>query len=211
MELTAEEGRVLGTLIEKRMTTPDHYPLSTVALVNACNQSSNRDPVVSYGEQTVLDAVNHLRERGMARSVKRTGERAMKHAESVADALDLDDRQPSLLAVLLLRGPQTTGELRLRTERYCEFASLEDAEAELIRMASADIPTVTLLEKVPGQKEPRWIQLLCGAPDPASVAIAAPAVAPPDRIDALRGEVDDLKERVAELRDQIAELRALFD
>ncbi|MDH3308723.1 MAG: hypothetical protein OEO77_14570, partial [Acidimicrobiia bacterium] len=85
------------------------------------------------------------------------------------------------------------------------------AEAELIRMASADIPTVTLLEKVPGQKEPRWIQLLCGAPDPASVAIAAPAVAPPDRIDALRGEVDDLKERVAELRDQIAELRALFD
>ncbi len=211
MELTAVEARVLGALIEKRMTTPDHYPLTTSSLVSACNQSSNRDPVVSFDEQTVLDAVNSLRDREMARTVKRAGERAMKHTESVAAALDLEEpHQVALLAVLLLRGPQTSGELRLRTERYCEFGSLEAVDAELRRMQSADIPTVVLLEREPGQKEPRWMHLLGGAVRDVATA-PDPEVSPPDRVDELATEVADLRLQVERLKADVTELRALFD
>lgn len=211
MELSAVEARVLGALIEKRMTTPDHYPLTTSSLVTACNQSSNRDPVVSFDEQTVLDGVNALRDRGMARTVKRAGERAMKHTESAASALDLEEpQQVALLAVLLLRGPQTSGELRLRTERYCEFESLDAVDAELRRMQSADIPTVVLLEREPGQKEPRWMHLLGGDVLEAA-APPQPVVAPPDRVEALADEVADLRRQVARLAADVGELRALFD
>src|SRR5438270_5047698 len=129
IELTAEEARVVGCLIEKAATTPQYYPLTLNALVNACNQSSNRNPVVSYDDGIVQDALASLRERGLTRIVYSTSNRATKYRHVLDEQLGLDDQELAVLDVLLLRGPQTVGELRTRTDRMAEFASLGDVEA----------------------------------------------------------------------------------
>ena len=204
MDLTAAESRVLGALIEKHMTTPDHYPLTTKALVAACNQSSNREPVVSYDEDIVIDAMNALREVKLAKTVRRHGERAMKHMEIVEEPLEIDRRQKALLAVLLLRGPQTLGELRSRTERYCTFSDLDDVADTLATMERRDEPLVTLLARQPGQKEARYQQLV--SDDDVMAAIpAAPQAAIPD-VD----ELAALRQEVAALRSEVAHLRGLI-
>ena len=198
MELTGNQARVLGALIEKHMTTPDHYPLTTSALVAACNQTSNRNPVLVLDETQVIEAVDALRSLEMARTVKRAGERSIKHLEIADEGVDIDRRQKALLAVLLLRGPQTSGELRLRTERYVQFDSLGEVEEVLSSMASADIPVAHLMERVPGQKERRWAQLLSEVS--AAEGPAAPAVqVEPSRLEELEAEVARLTERVATL------------
>lgn len=214
-ELGAQEARILGALIEKHMTTPDHYPLTTSSLRAACNQSSNRDPVVSYDEDTVIDAVNGLREKDLARTVRRSGERAIKHLETADEGLDINRRQKALLAVLLLRGPQTAGELRMRTERYCDFVDVADVEATLGEMERADNPTVRLLARRPGQKEPRYTDLIADrgtehTDDPKGDRDGpASDVGPPEP--SLRTEIASLKEDVEDLRREVADLKSLIE
>lgn len=168
MDLTPEEARVVGALAEKQLTTPQYYPLTLNALVNACNQSSNREPVVSYDEATVERALQRLREKGLARAVLSPGNRAPKYRHLLEEALALVPEELAVMTVLLLRGPQTVGELRTRTERMYAFSSLEEVEATLERLATRhEEPLAERLERQPGQKEPRHAHLLGGrAPEP---------------------------------------------
>lgn len=156
--LTADEARVLGCLMEKAVTTPDNYPLSLNALVTACNQTTNRDPIVSYSEATVENALDALREKGAVRRVMATGQRVVKHRHVADEALDVDAAEFAVLGVLLLRGAQTPGELKGRTERWHRFRSLDDLEEVLSRLAARGF-TVQLRRR-PGQKESRWNHLL---------------------------------------------------
>ena len=185
MELTPTQGRVLGALVEKERTTPQGYPLTDNALVAACNQTTSRDPVVSYDVATVRVAVRELRELGLVRTVHRSGERTDKHRHELPAALGLSPEQVALLAVLLLRGPQTLAELRARSERLAAFATVDDVERELAAMADRDEPLVGLMPRQPGRKEARFEQLLApagptsGSHQPAAAAFSSPADAHP--------------------------------
>jgi uncharacterized protein YceH (UPF0502 family) len=215
VHLTAEEGRVLGALVEKELTTPQGYPLTDNALLAACNQTTSRDPVVSYDVATVRVAVRSLREQGLLRTVHRTGERSDKHRHELPAALDLSLEQVAVLAVLLLRGPQTPAEVRARTERMHAFASLEEVERVLAELAAHSEPLAMRLERQPGRKEARWAQLL--ATDAIDVtgtsprAEAGPVTWPPEPAVAAPGgswTVDELAQDLSELRAEVAELRA---
>jgi uncharacterized protein len=167
MDLSQSELRVLGSLVEKQLTTPQQYPLTLNALMLACNQTSNRDPVVSYDEQTVESAVTTAKTKGLARFVHPShGRSAIRFAHMLEEALGVDRRQLCILGVLMLRGPQTPGELRSRTERMEPFGSLSDVEGELVRLAQREDPLVVRLARRPGQKEERYAHLL-GATAPA--------------------------------------------
>lgn len=172
MELTPIEQRVLGCLIEKRVTTPDVYPLSMNALRSACNQSTNRDPVMQVDDDEVRDACQGLYRHGLARLASGAGSRTIKYRHLAHEALKVDDAELALLAVLMLRGPQTVGELRTRTERLHHFESLGTVTAVLDQLARRDL--VVLLEREPGRKEPRYAHRLgartAGAPHPPSAA-----------------------------------------
>lgn len=225
MELTAAEGRVLGALVEKERTTPQGYPLTDNALLAACNQTTSRDPVVSYDVATVRMAVRGLREQGLLRTVHRSGERSDKHRHELETTLALSPGQAALLAVLLLRGPQTLAELRTRCERMHAFASLEEVDRELLAMAERDEPLVTLLPRQPGRKEARFGQLLAVAAEAPTSAQALEAVvarteqAAPDALAAVVSRTqdepahgddlagDDLVARVVDLEDDVAALR----
>ena len=158
MEADAVEIRVLGCLIEKQRTTPDTYPLTLNALRLACNQSTNRDPVVDYDEETIRDALQRLWRKEWARLASGQGSRAVKYRQLVQETLGLGDDEISVLCVLMLRGPQTPGELKQRTERLHPFDTLADVEATLERLAERGL--VVRLERRPGQKEERYAQLL---------------------------------------------------
>jgi uncharacterized protein len=174
--LTPEELRVVACLVEKQLTTPDSYPLTENAVVAACNQLSNRNPVVAYDNNTVRVTLTALRQRGLARVVHTPGARVPKHKHIIDEALGLSKGEVSLLTVLALRGPQTVGELRTRTERMHDF-SLTGVEETLEALATRAEPLVTRLERQPGQKEARYAQLLGGPVDAGSSAFAAPAPA----------------------------------
>src|SRR5690348_9844247 len=181
VSLTPEEARVLGCLMEKAVTTPDSYPLSVNALVNACNQTTNREPIVQYSETTVERALDSLREKELTRRVKATGQRVIKHRHVAEETLGLDRPEATLLGVLLLRGAQTPGELKQRTERWHSFRSLDDVEETLARLAGNGF--ARRLERRPGQKEARWMQLLARVDVPAPVVAAEPpAVAEPPTV-----------------------------
>jgi hypothetical protein len=166
MRLQAVAARVLGSLMEKALTTPQHYPLTLPALVAACNQSSNRDPVVHYDDDTVRSALDELKQQRLVRFVlPSSGRTAVRYRHIVDETLALDRPQRALVAVLLLRGPQTVGELRLRTDRMTEFDGLEAVERELGLLAGLDEPLAVGLGRRPGQKEERWI---CPVQEPAS-------------------------------------------
>src|SRR5688572_25474992 len=197
MDLTPEEVRVVGCLLEKERTTPDVYPLTLNSLVNACNQTSNRDPVVAYDATTVDAALRSLRERGWTRIVHSVHNRAAKYRHVAHEVLGLDDREAAVLCVLLLRGPQTVGELRTRTERLADFEGIDDVEASLDGLAGREEPIVVRLPRRPGQKEARWAHLVGGPVDadagedePRAASATSPggrAVA--DRLVALEAEV----------------------
>jgi uncharacterized protein YceH (UPF0502 family) len=158
MELSAEGARVVGSLVEKELTTPDQYPLTIKALVAACNQASNRDPVVVYDEHTVMSTLNALKEERLVRFVLPShGRSAVRYRHVLPEALALDQRQCALVAVLLLRGPQTIGELRSRTERMADFDGLDEVEHELEFLSKVEQPLALRLDRRPGQKEVRWI------------------------------------------------------
>jgi uncharacterized protein YceH (UPF0502 family) len=209
MELTAEELRVLGCLIEKQATTPDLYPLSTNALVNACNQKSNREPVAHYSERTVMDAMLLVRQKGLARM--NSSGRTDKHRHILDDALGLDRDQLALLAVMMLRGPQSAGELKTRTERYSTsqgtgFESVDDIEAVLARLADGVDPFAANIGRASGQSQDRWAHLL-GDEVPnahdmhhaASGRVAQPADLEPS----LAQRVADLEARLAVLESEL--------
>ncbi|MGH2835371.1 MAG: DUF480 domain-containing protein [Solirubrobacteraceae bacterium] len=176
-KLTAPEQRVLGCLIEKRFTTPDQYPLTLNALRLACNQSTNRDPVVAYDEETVREAAQHLARYGLARLASGHSSRATKYRHLAEEALGLSREQLAVLALLLLRGSQTPGELKGRTERIVQWPSL--AEVELVLAALIEHRLVQQLDRRPGQKEERFAQLLGSAPGEAAAAQPQSAPAPP--------------------------------
>jgi uncharacterized protein YceH (UPF0502 family) len=162
VELTPEEGRVLGALVEKELTTPQGYPLTENALLAACNQTTSRDPVVAYDVATLRTTIRSLREQGLLRTVHRPGERSEKHRHELPAALGLTPEQVAVVAVLLLRGPQTAAELRARTERMHAFGMTDDVERVLAELAAASL--AQRLERQPGRKEPRWVQLLAVTP-----------------------------------------------
>lgn len=198
----AVELRVLGCLIEKQRTTPDVYPLSLNALRGACNQTTNRDPVVEYDEQTIRAALERLSRKGWTRLASGPGSRAVKYRHLFDTALDLSDEEMALLAVLMLRGPQTLGELKQRTERLHRFDSLDEVEETLRGLSEREL--AARLERRPGQKEERYAQLLgdVGAAEaPAAVAWEAATPERTDRIAALEERVERLEQELASLRD----------
>lgn len=217
--LTAAEVRVLGALIEKQITTPDYYPLTLNALTNACNQLTNREPVVAFDEQTVVRAVDGLREKRLATLYAGAESRVAKYKHTLTDALLLTPGEVALLCVLMLRGPQTLGELRPRTERLYKFDTLPEIEAALEALAARQPqPLVAKLPRQPGTKESRYAQLLAGpverpaAPGEMAPAPAAPPPASaPDRITQLEQEVADLRRELAEVRQELAAFRRQFD
>jgi len=193
LDLTDVEARVVGSLIEKSMTTPDNYPLSTNALVAACNQKSSRSPVLSLAESEVDAALLSLRERGMARSLRPTGSRAWKHRHVLHEALPFDDSELALIAVLLLRGAQAPGELKTRTERLHHFADVAEVEMCLASLADREEALVRNLGRGSGQSQDRWVQLLTEAtPENLSDAPAVPQTrrrvssAQPQRVEQFR-------------------------
>ena len=202
MNLSQEEARVLGCLVEKEMTTPDTYPLTLNALVTACNQSSNRYPIVAYDEETVHTAIQGLRAKQLARSVKAPKSRALKHRHDLNVTLRLDEGQRAALAIMLLRGPQTVGELRTRTERYHEFGSLDEVESALGRLAGETPALVQHLERQPGQKEARWTQLLSESELQPSTNAPRPRTPGPGIAD-LVAAVADLTARVERLESEL--------
>jgi uncharacterized protein YceH (UPF0502 family) len=202
------EIRVLGSLVEKAITTPDYYPLSLNALVNACNQSSNREPVVEYGEPTVLRALEGLRNQKLVFVFEGAASRVVKYGQKLADTLGLSPAEIAALCVLMLRGPQTTGEIRGRSGRLYEFASLDEVESTLQTLATrSPQPLVVKLPRQTGFKESRYAHLLAGPPG-AVLPEAAPVPASPDAPDDDR--IAQLTREVEELRNELAELKAHF-
>ena len=207
-ELTPPEQRVLGCLIEKRWTTPDQYPLSLNSLRLACNQSTNRDPVTDYDEATIREAAQRLSRYGLARLTSGHGSRAAKYRHLAEDALGLDREELAVLAVLLLRGAQTPGELKGRTERMAQLGSLD--EVDRVLEVLIDRAYARRLERRPGQKEDRFEQLLGGDGDadlPAPGALSAPSGSVPGHDGELAARVDALEAAVASLRAELATLR----
>jgi uncharacterized protein len=198
VDADAVEIRVLGCLLEKQRTTPDAYPLSLNALRLACNQATNRDPVVDYDEATVVEALRRLALRGWTRLASGAGSRARKHRHLLGEALDLDDAELSLLAVLMLRGAQTPGELKQRVDRLHHFADLASVHETLEKLAERGY--IERLGRRPGQKEERYRQLL-GEEE----SEAAPPAPSEDRIDRLERELSELRAQVAELREALGE------
>lgn len=221
--LNATEVRVLGSLIEKQITTPDYYPLSLNALVNACNQLTNREPVVSFDEQTVVRALDGLREKRLGTVFAGAEARVAKYKHSLTERILLTPGEVALLCVLLLRGPQTIGELRTRTERLFTFDSLPEVEEALAALANRQPqPLVVKLPRAPGTKEARYAHLLSGPIDTSTAAAASERTLPlepataavraeNERIAALEQQVTDLRRELAELREQLAAFRKQFE
>ncbi|MEE9414096.1 MAG: YceH family protein [Acidimicrobiales bacterium] len=208
MELTPIEVRVLGVLVEKDRTTPDSYPLTTNSLVNACNQKTSRHPVMTVSSAEVDATMLLLRDAKLARTVRGVSERTYKHRHTFQEALSLDDEQIAVLAVLMLRGAQSPGELRTRTERYISFADLAAVERALGHLASRDEPLVRNVGRASGQSQDRWIHLLLDddapIPEPVPAPEPSPGVAPAlvvgtDEVAALRAEVVELTRLVERL------------
>ena len=219
--LTPEETRVLGSLVEKQIATPDYYPLTLNALTNACNQLTNREPVVAYDDQVVLRALDGLREKRLATLYHGADSRVARYKHTIADEILLTPAELALLCVLLLRGPQTVGELRTRAERLFTFDNLAEVEEALATLAAREpLPLVSKLPRQPGAKESRYAQLLsapvAAAPSatPAEAPASPAAPLPPndrERLAQLEAEITTLRRELAELRDQFAEFKKQFE
>jgi uncharacterized protein YceH (UPF0502 family) len=216
MVLTPVEIRVLGALIEKDITTPDYYPLSLNALVNACNQKNNRDPVMTLGEEAVRDALSSLQEKRLAGPAGGADSRVTKYEHRLQEVYNFDRRETAVLCVLLLRGPQTPGELRGRTERMHRFEGLDEVQSALQRLMERDPALVTVLPRQPGTKESRYAQLLSGEVEawqpPAGMPTSATELSSgSERLSNLENEVAQLREEVAILKDKLSALLKQFE
>ncbi len=226
MELDPVETRILGAMLEKERVTPEAYPLTLNGLIAACNQSTNREPVVAYDERTVERGLDRLRQKGLAALLHTAGARVPKYRHRLPDQYELTAAETALLCVLLLRGPQTPGEGRARAERLGGPVTLAEVESTLQGLARGDAPLVRALPARPGQKEVRYVQLLSGPyaePEPVlptAREVAADAVPspPPDgrpaweeRLAALTAEVGELRAALAELQEAFATFRKAFE
>jgi uncharacterized protein len=212
--LTDIEVRVLGSLIEKDITTPDYYPLSLNALVNACNQKNNRDPVTALDEDSVSHALATLQEKRLAGPAGGADSRVTKYEHRLQEVFNFDRREIAILCVLLLRGPQTPGELRSRTERMYRFEALDDIVSTLDRLSQRQPPLAAILPRQPGTKESRYMQLFSGEAPPAADMTRAPDLTRTsggDRISHLENEILELRKEVADLHQQFASFRKQFE
>jgi uncharacterized protein YceH (UPF0502 family) len=214
--LNEVECRVLGSLIEKEITTPEYYPLSLNALVNACNQKSNREPVMSLDEAAVRQALHTLDGQSLVRSVSASDSRVTKYEHRLQEAFNFYRHEIAILCVLLLRGPQTPGELRVRAERMHAFDDLSAVQSSLQHLMKREPPLVKILPRQPGTKEARYAHLLSGdviEPEGKSEKEPQIATAPADgnRISILEMEVASLKDDITDLRQQFAAFRKQFE
>src|SRR4051794_18022314 len=211
MQLSEIEVRILGCLMEKEAATPDNYPLSLNALTNACNQLSNREPVMSLGEDQVKWAVNSLRQQSLVRGIQPSDARVMKFQHLLTEKLDLEPPARAVLCVLMLRGQQTLNEIKTRTNRLAEFTSAADVEAVIRELISGEL--VVEMARQPGQKEVRYARLLSGAPAdaPAETQVEIAAAEPRrDRIAELEASLDEVRRELAALRSQFEEFTREF-
>lgn len=214
LTLSPEETRILGCLLEKERTTPDQYPLSLNGVMIACNQSTNRDPVTYYEEPVVALGLDDLRGKQLVTQLWGAGSRVQKYRHNLLDVYELNPAEVALLCVLLLRGPQTPGELRIRAERLHPFASLAEVEETLQGLALLSEPLVRIVPPQPGQKEKRFVQLLFGEPvleQPAASGPEPAAPPAPTRVAALEAEIAALKAEVTALREEFARFRQQFE
>jgi uncharacterized protein len=216
LRLTENEVRVLGSLIEKDITTPEYYPLSLNALVNACNQKSNREPVMQLDEDAVRDALEGLQQQRMAGPARGADSRVTKYEQRLQELFNFTRPEIAVLCVLLLRGPQTPGELRGRAERMHRFEALEDVQSALHKLMQRDPPLAKVLPRQPGTKESRYAHLLAGdvveAEAPVKFAAAAERnSADAERIARLEEELSDLRREVGEVKDQMERFRRQFE
>ena len=215
--LTEIETRVLGSLIEKDITTPDYYPLSLNALVNACNQKNNREPVMTLDEATVRDALSTLQEKRLAGPASGADSRVTKYEHRLQEAFNFDRREIAIVCVLLLRGAQTPGELRGRTDRMYYFEALDDVVSTLDRLAHREPPLAAVLPRQPGTKESRYMHLFSGeAPAAADVARASTPMtlsggSTAERVAKLEEEVAALRAELSEVQQQLAAFRKQFE
>ena len=213
--LTPVEARVLGALIEKDITTPDYYPLSLNALVNACNQKNNRDPVVNLDESAVRDALYNLQGKRLAGPASGADSRVTKYEHRAQEVFNFTRAETAIMCVLLLRGPQTPGELRGRTERMHRFEELSDVQSTLQKLMQRDVPLVKMLPRQPGTKESRYAHLLSGdvegAVAPMEAAASASASDGDERITRLESEIADLRREFGELKQQVESFRKQFE
>ena len=214
--LTEVEARIVGALVEKQLTTPEYYPLTLNALIAACNQKSNREPVVSYDERTVESALENLRDRNLVYVFYGSTSRVPKYKHMLPGVYELEPSEVAVVCVLMLRGAQTIGEIRGRTERLYDFRDLNDVQETLDALMKRDEPLIARLERAPGQKEARFAHLLCGE---EHLAIMAEAAARPaggshaggERIEKLEQEVESLKTELAEFKETFEEFRKQFE
>jgi uncharacterized protein YceH (UPF0502 family) len=214
--LSEVETRVLGSLVEKELTTPDYYPLSLNALLNACNQKSNRDPVMNLNENAVSQALRSLDKEGLAGRADGMDNRVTKFEHRLQEAFNFDRREIAILCELLLRGPQTPGELRSRADRMHPFDDLGQVQSTLQRLAQREPPLVKMLPRQPGTKESRYAHLLSGdvqiqAPEATPEADVSHSNADGERIARLENELSALQNEVANLKQQLAEFRKQFE
>ena len=215
IKLNEVEARVLGSLIEKDITTPDYYPLSLNALVNACNQKNNRDPVMALDEDSVRLALESLQAKRLAGPARGADSRVTKYEHRLQEVFNFDRRETAILCVLLLRGAQTPGELRGRTERMYRFEALDDVLAALERLSQRQPSLVAMMPRQPGTKESRYMHLLSGADvlaEPMSgQAPSANTLDDSGRLTNLEHEVAELKKEIIEIRQQLADFRKQFE
>jgi uncharacterized protein len=216
-QLAPTEVRVLGSLIEKDITTPDYYPLSLNALVNACNQKNNRDPIMSLGEAQVRAALDDLQQKRLAGPAGGADSRVPKYEHRLQEAFNLRRDETAIMCVLLLRGPQTPGELRGRGERMHRFEHLEDVQSALQRLMERDPPLAVMLARQPGTKEARYMHLLSGDASKYQVAPASAKAAElttfpdTDRLNRLEDTIAELRQEITEIREQLASFRRQFE
>src|SRR5210317_276098 len=215
LDLTLTETRVLGCLVEKDLATPEYYPLTLNALTNACNQKSNRDPLMQLEDTDVVRALDNLRRKQLAHQ-SAEGVRAAKYCHNLDGLLRLDPEEQAILAELLLRGPQTVGKLRNRAERMCAVGDLQAVEELLQNLAERETPLVMRLPRQPGRKEHRYAHLLSGVPDIEQISTIPQAAriqvqADDDRVSRLEAEVVELRDGLEELRRQVAEFKSQFE
>jgi uncharacterized protein len=213
--LNAAEARVLGSLVEKDITTPDYYPMSLNALVNACNQKNNREPVTNYDEETVRLALRNLSEKQLAGPAKGADGRVTKYEHHLQEVFNFTRQETALMCVLLLRGPQTPGELRGRTERMYQFEHLDDVVVGLQQLMRRDPPLAKALGRRPGTKEIRYAHLLSGdveAWEPTAEGASASGISDEnERVAHLEEQVAALQKDVAEIRQQMDELKRKWE
>ena len=218
MILSEIETRVLGALIEKDITTPDYYPLSLNALVNACNQKNNREPVMALDESAVRDALASLQEKRLAGPASGADSRVTKFEHRLQEVFNFDRREIAIVCVLLLRGPQTPGELRSRTERMYHFEALEDVVSTLDRLAQRQPSLARILPRQPGTKESRYAHLFSGEPPAEDVYVArayssatAGGNSTSERLATLEEEVSSLRQELSDIQRQLATFRKQFE